>query len=90
MNPEALAHTRLTFCPYGGDFPVPSPPIGVEASDTSHRPAHPDDVTAIVTVTDDGGSSGRLRSQFGVLPPGDVRNCIAAAAGVDSPFRELL
>lgn len=35
---------------------------------------------AVVTVTDDGGSSGRLRRQFGVLPPGDIRNCIAALA----------
>lgn len=49
-----------------------------------------DEVTAIVTMTDDGGSSGRLREQFGMLPPGDVRNCIAAAAHVDSPFRDLL
>ncbi len=34
----------------------------------------------VVTVTDDGGSSGRLRRDFGVLPPGDVRNCLAALA----------
>ena len=47
-------------------------------------------VTAIVTVTDDGGSSGRLRETLGVLPPGDVRNCLAAAARADSPFRPLL
>jgi len=37
-------------------------------------------ITAIVTVGDDGGSSGRLREQMGVLPPGDIRNCIAALA----------
>ena len=36
------------------------------------------DVTAIVTVTDDGGSSGRLRREFEVLPPGDIRNCMVA------------
>jgi uncharacterized cofD-like protein len=36
------------------------------------------DITAIVTVTDDGGSSGRLRRQFDVLPPGDIRNCMVA------------
>jgi uncharacterized cofD-like protein len=35
-------------------------------------------LTAIVTVTDDGGSSGRLRRELGVLPPGDIRNCLAA------------
>ncbi|MEJ5367369.1 MAG: gluconeogenesis factor YvcK family protein [Bryobacteraceae bacterium] len=36
------------------------------------------DITAMVTVTDDGGSSGRLRREFDMLPPGDVRNCIVA------------
>ncbi len=37
-------------------------------------------ITAVVTVGDDGGSSGRLRSEMGILPPGDIRNCIAALA----------
>ena len=41
------------------------------------------DVTAIVTVADDGGSSGRLRQQFGVLPPGDLRMALAALCGDD-------
>ena len=36
------------------------------------------ELTAIVAVTDDGGSSGRLRRDFGLLPPGDIRNCLAA------------
>src|SRR6476661_2935187 len=36
------------------------------------------ELTAIVTVTDDGGSSGRLRREFDVLPPGDIRNCLVA------------
>jgi len=36
------------------------------------------DLTAVVTVTDDGGSSGRLRREFEVLPPGDIRNCMVA------------
>ena len=40
----------------------------------------PDHLTAVVTVADDGGSSGRLRRDFGVLPPGDIRNCIVALA----------
>src|SRR5471030_152027 len=38
------------------------------------------DITAVVTVTDDGGSSGRLRREFDVLPPGDIRNCMVALA----------
>jgi uncharacterized cofD-like protein len=37
-------------------------------------------LTAVVTVTDDGGSSGRLREEFQILPPGDIRNCIVALA----------
>ncbi len=40
-----------------------------------------DDVTAIVSVADDGGSSGRLRRDIGILPPGDIRNCLVALAG---------
>src|ERR1700758_348103 len=42
-----------------------------------------DDVTAIVTVADDGGSSGRLRQEFGALPPGDLRMALAALCGDD-------
>ena len=41
------------------------------------------DVTAIVTVADDGGSSGRLRRELGVLPPGDLRMALAALCGDD-------
>lgn len=41
------------------------------------------DVTAVVTVADDGGSSGRIRHEFGSLPPGDLRMALAALAGVE-------
>jgi uncharacterized cofD-like protein len=40
-------------------------------------------ITAIVTVADDGGSSGRLRKEFDVLPPGDIRNCLVALADAE-------
>ena len=46
-------------------------------------------LTAIVTVGDDGGSSGRLRKEFGVLPPGDIRNCIAALASEEDLVTKL-
>lgn len=46
------------------------------AHPTEHAPAL--DLTAIVTVTDDGGSSGRLRREYRILPPGDIRNCLVA------------
>ena len=41
------------------------------------------DLTAVVTVADNGGSSGRLREEFGVLPPGDLRMALAALCGDD-------
>lgn len=46
------------------------------------------DITAVVTVADDGGSSGRLRAQRNALPPGDLRQALAALAGSD-PFHQL-
>jgi uncharacterized cofD-like protein len=48
-----------------------------------------DSLAAIVTVTDDGGSSGRLRRELGMLPPGDIRNCLAALSS-DVAFKRLL
>ena len=50
---------------------------------------HTSNLTAIVTVGDDGGSSGRLRRELGVLPPGDVRNCIAALAEAEPLMTRL-
>jgi uncharacterized cofD-like protein len=50
---------------------------------------HTSNITAIVTVADDGGSSGRLRRQLGVLPPGDFRNCLAALANAESLTTQL-
>jgi uncharacterized cofD-like protein len=50
---------------------------------------HTSNITAIVTVADDGGSSGRLRREMGVLPPGDFRNCLAALASDESLTTQL-
>ena len=47
-------------------------------------------ITAVVAVTDEGGSSGRLRTEWGVLPPGDVRNCMVALAENDNALKRLL
>ncbi len=46
-------------------------------------------ITAIVTVADSGGSSGRLRATFDMLPPGDIRNCLVALADVEPLVRDL-
>jgi len=51
---------------------------------------YPLDVTAIVTVADDGGSSGRLRSDFGLPPPGDLRNALVALSDADMMFKEVI
>ena len=48
-----------------------------------------DFLTAIVTVSDDGGSSGILRKELGVLPPGDFRNCVAALSDSENIIKEL-
>lgn len=47
-------------------------------------------LTAIVTVSDDGGSSGRLRTELGGIPPGDLRNCLSALTREESLLTELL
>lgn len=47
-------------------------------------------ITAVVTVADDGGGSGVLREDLGMLPPGDIRNCIIALANTEPTMKELL
>jgi uncharacterized cofD-like protein len=59
----------------------PLPPAPLEPAITR--------LTAVVTVTDEGGSSGRLRRDFRVLPPGDIRNCLVALAGDETLLARL-
>ncbi|GAV31028.1 uncharacterized conserved protein [Coriobacteriaceae bacterium EMTCatB1] len=47
------------------------------------------ETTAVVTMADDGGSSGRLRRELGILPPGDVRNCLVALAPSNDPLARI-
>lgn len=54
------------------------------------RSRDPWKLTGIVTVSDNGGSSGRLRDELGGLPPGDLRNCLAALTAEDSALSDLL
>lgn len=51
---------------------------------------HTRNITAIVTVADDGGGSGMLREDLGMLPPGDIRNCIMALANTEPTMEQLL
>jgi uncharacterized cofD-like protein len=78
----------------GGGTGLPAVLAGLRSALRAHANAIDSDLrdrlTAIVTMTDDGGSSGWLRRQFDMLPTGDVRNCLAALAPDDSPFPALI
>jgi uncharacterized cofD-like protein len=74
----------------GGGTGLPVVLLGLRQALSLDEERERDVLTAIVTVTDDGGSSGRLRRELGILPPGDVRNCLAALAPDNSPFTALL
>jgi uncharacterized cofD-like protein len=74
----------------GGGTGLPAVLEGLAALAAEDGATGNDHLSAIVTVMDEGGSSGRLRREFGMLPPGDIRNCLAAIAGTDSPFKPLL
>ncbi len=69
----AAGHGSLRIVAFGGGTGLPVLLGGLR--DTVRE------LTAVVTVADDGGSSGRLRAELGVAPPGDVRNCLVALAG---------
>ncbi|MGB5845834.1 MAG: gluconeogenesis factor YvcK family protein [Anaerolineales bacterium] len=51
--------------------------------------SYTNNITAIVTVADDGGSSGKLRKTFGILPPGDIRNCLSAMSNDEAMLTQL-
>jgi uncharacterized cofD-like protein len=72
-------NTPLRVVAIGGGSGLSALLHGLKAYSGRAVGSHPSvDITAIVTVTDDGGSSGRLRREFDVLPPGDIRNCMVA------------
>ncbi|HLW54014.1 MAG TPA: gluconeogenesis factor YvcK family protein [Candidatus Angelobacter sp.] len=61
----------------------------VQAGEPVPVEAYVADLTAVVTVSDDGGSSGRLRRELNMLPPGDVRNCLVAVAADENLISKL-
>jgi uncharacterized cofD-like protein len=75
----------------GGGTGLPTVLRGLRrAADTFGWGDLTDNVTAIVTVMDDGGSSGQLRRSMGILPPGDIRNCLAALVRKPSTLSNIL
>lgn len=86
---SAVAHPRIVAI--GGGTGLPTVLRGIrEASEAVTGSDRTDWLTAIVTVMDDGGSSGRLRESLGVLPPGDIRNCLAALVRRPSALSRVL
>lgn len=81
-NTPAPRSNRMHVVAIGGGTGLPVVLAGLKrtllAAQPDGAPARPEQLTAIVTVADDGGSSGRLRRAYGVLAPGDVRNCLLA------------
>ncbi|MGH9564593.1 MAG: gluconeogenesis factor YvcK family protein [Candidatus Angelobacter sp.] len=61
----------------------------VQSGETLPSGSYISDLTAVVTVSDDGGSSGRLRRELGMLPPGDVRNCLVALSEDENLLSKL-
>ncbi len=76
-----IAHVRPRIAALGGGNGLSTVLRALKSEDV--------DLTAIVTVADDGGSSGRLRRELGVLPPGDIRNCLVALADDESLLGQL-
>ncbi len=80
-NPEPGASPRIVAL--GGGTGLPNVlrglrPLLYSAEDRAHGTAPRDRLVAIVATSDDGGSSGKLRAAFNIIPPGDIRNCLAA------------
>jgi len=77
----------------GGGTGLSSLLRGIKLYTYTEQPGHEiinmEKLTAIVTVSDDGGSSGKLIDEFGVLPPGDIRNCLVALSEEDEMMAKL-
>ncbi len=74
-------HDNLKILAFGGGTGLPIALEGLKA--------YSEDLTAIVTVTDSGRSSGVIRAEYGILPPGDVRNCLVALSETEEQEKDL-
>jgi uncharacterized cofD-like protein len=85
----AVADAPIRVVAVGGGTGLPRVLEGLSAGDVDPGEERLVEVTAIVTTSDDGGSSGELRRRYGVPAPGDVRNCLVALAGGSSPLASV-
>ncbi len=83
------AHGRTRIVCVGGGTGLPVVLRGLAPFADPREGDRGIELTAVVAMADDGGSSGRLRRTRGMLPPGDVRNCLVALARSDSALREV-
>jgi len=87
LQPQVGRPTRIVAMGGGTGLPVVLRGLARRALP---KPGDPGvEITAVVTMSDDGGSSGRLRRSQGVLPPGDIRNCLVALAGGKGALAEV-
>ena len=87
--PRVVEQRRTKIVCLGGGTGLP---VVLKGLARKAEPRHGDpglELTAVVAMADDGGSSGRLRRSRGMLPPGDVRNCLLALSGASSPLKEI-
>jgi uncharacterized cofD-like protein len=88
LSPRLQRPTRIVCMGGGTGLPVILKGLSRKAEKRAGDPGL--DLTAVVAMADDGGSSGRLRRARGVLPPGDIRNCLVALSGnTTTALREL-
>ncbi len=86
MSPKARSGRGPSVLAIGGGSGLP---VLLRGLKRQLEGASQEDLTAIVTVADDGGSSGRLRRELGVPPPGDIRNCLVALADDEALLSRL-
>lgn len=84
-----MRHDGLNIVAIGGGTGLSTLLRGLKAYVEADGPWSIASLAAIVTVTDEGGSSGVLRKEFGMLPPGDIRNCIVALAEEEQLLSQL-
>ncbi|HSP19863.1 MAG TPA: gluconeogenesis factor YvcK family protein, partial [Myxococcaceae bacterium] len=89
-RPRSRAARRLEVVALGGGTGLPIVLRGLARHVRPRKGRARVDLTAVVAMSDDGGSSGRLRRSRGLLPPGDIRNCLVALSAARGPLAEVL